>query len=148
MTMKDFIRKPTNALTSPEEIKLGDKLYHAYGIWPPSASDTAYVVTREPIPFRDHPQYAEIHSSQADDIVFDVKYGEEKEYTSKNYAADGNIGAHHNSNYWFRSYEDAAAFVAQCREDWESNPEMIEEEKRRRDEMMMDDDFDDYEYNE
>lgn len=143
--MSDFIRPALNAITSAEELTVGTKLWHVYGIFTPFVSSHEYTVIRAPISFNQHPSWKECHSRLEDDIVFDTDNGTHQE---KHFAFDGNIGAHHNNNYWFKTKEAADAYCVQCREDWESNPDEIErvQERRRQDALdsLHDDYYDDY----
>ncbi len=142
----DFIRKPTTAVSSLDEINVGVTLFHACGIWPPFTSEERLVVTRAPIKFRDHPEFTDIQSSLADSVVFDVDWlVNGQSYIQMHFAADGNLGegGGYNHNYWFKSHDDAATFVAQCREDWMNNPVQIAEEEARRLDWARMDDYDD-----
>jgi hypothetical protein len=142
-----FIRKPTNAIESADEIKVGMKIWGVYGICMPQMM-SPFVVLSEPTKFRDRPDFSDIHKIQGDLLICDVQC-DGWESPSHCYLSDANIGTSQNDNYWFRSEEDAAAYLATCLEDWKANPEEIAEveERRRLDREMDAADFqDDFEY--
>lgn len=141
--MADFIRPAINAVTSIEELTVGTKLYHVFGIWPPFVAAYEYTVTRAPIRYDQHPE--KLHSNAMDSLVFDTNNGK---HTEMQFCTDGNIGGHHNSNYWFKSREDAEIYRAQCHQDWTANPEEIEHVKELRHQDMLDSIDDDYYYEE
>jgi hypothetical protein len=144
--MPNFIRPAINAVTSVEELTVGTKLWHAYGIWAPFVSAHEYTVVRAPIPYNQHPSCPSF-LKDSESIVFNTINGEG--YTEMHFASDGNIGNHHNDNYWFKTKESAEVYRTQCREDWDAHPEEIErvQERRRQDVLdELDDDCYDYDH--
>jgi hypothetical protein len=132
-----FIRKPTDAILNYADLTLGQVVWHVYGIYPP-CGPTSYTITRLPSKHSEHPEYSDIHVSQADSIVFDWKRGD-GDHSLMHFASDCNMlpGYSHNNNYCFATKEAAEDFVKSCCEDWNSNPDQIEriEEQRRLDAM-------------
>lgn len=132
--------RPVGTLASLDEIKVGERLWYVVGIWPPSASDTSYIVTRAPCQFRDHPEYSATHSGQADEIVFDTKW-DDAEHSWMQFAASGNLlpGPSYNDNYWCRSHEDALAARDSLREQWDARPDLIDDAiQQRKDDAEFD----------
>lgn len=136
--------RPKNTIDDAASFQVGDLLWHVYGIWRPQ-SHGPYTVTRVAGPFREHPEYEEIHVGHADHIVFDTRWPD-SDLTTMRYATDGNLqpGYSHNDNYWFRTQEDAEAARDFLLAQWEASPEaMAREQMRLRREMdrMFDDHF-------
>lgn len=137
--------RPSGAIKDVNELKDGDILYHVYGIWPPCVGESE-TVKGSPVQFKDHREYAEIHSLSADHWVFDTLvpsiFPHEASYLRMHYASDGNMqpGFSHNDNYWFRSLEEAVAARLYLHEQWVARPDLIEDEKRWRESFPDDDD--------
>lgn len=127
--------RPENTITSASDLRCGDRIWHVYGIWPPQMGGEC-VVTREAIPFRQHPEYDEIHRLLRDEAVFDER--SERGFTHMAFASDCNTvsGRSHNDNYVFRSEADARTAVEFLRSQWEAVPGLIQEEVARREEDM------------
>lgn len=118
--------KPVKAVQHYSDLKVGDVVYRAWGIWPPFCSDTPKKVTRAPCLFKDHSGYNEdLCSSLADEYVFDLD-------ESLEFSNDFNVGERpYNHNYLFRKVEDASEFVTNIRAAWEADKVALEAEKER-----------------
>jgi hypothetical protein len=140
---EDFIRPALDAITSADELTVGTKLWHVFGIWFPFVDAREYTVVRAPLRYDRHPDKR--HPYAHDSLVFDVYDGK---HISMEFASDGNIGSHHNNNYWFKSKASAETYRAQCHQDWIDHPEEIDRVQARRRQDAFDslhDDFYDYE---
>lgn len=134
--------RPQNTIDDVRSLRVGDHLWHVYGIWPPQMGGDHFV-TRAAGPFKNHPEYSNIHSLSGDGLVFDVKWANETIRPTMEFASDGNLipGHSHNNNYWFRSEADALAAVDFLRAEWERHPEAIAEDTARREEMLREFDY-------
>ncbi len=123
--------RPQNTIEDAASLRVGDHIWHVYGIWPPQMGGE-HIVTREAAPFCQHPRYESPHSSQGDQIVFDEKWVDGKK-PHMSFASDCNMtpGHSHNDNYCFRSEADARAAVEFLRSAWESSGKIAEEIARR-----------------
>lgn len=138
------LAKPSNYITDASDLKVGDHIWHVYGIWPPQEGDE-HVVTRAACKFSEHREYSDIHTGSSEEIVFDVRWtGSER--PTMHFASDGNLiaGRSTNNNYWFRSAEAAQDAVSFLRSEWESKPGLIAAEVERR-EFDRAFDYDDHE---
>lgn len=137
-------QRPEGTIKNYSDLKVGDHIFHVYGIWPPFFGGE-HIVTKAPDTFSRHRGYGEIHSMSAESIVFDVKYGNGGN-SYMNFATDGNLnpGHSHNDNYWFRSEQAARDAVTFLRSQWEADPELIAAEQERRARDWADYDGDDY----
>jgi len=124
--------RPEGAIESASDLKVGDRIWHVYGIWPPQMGGE-FTVARAAIPYDQHPK--NVHSPQDDEVVFDVRWVK-GEFTTMEFASDGNMKANHshNDNYWFRTEAEALAAVSFLRSEWEAAPDLIAKEVRRREE--------------
>ena len=133
---EDFIRPAINAVTSPEQLTVGTKLWHVYGIWSPFMDVGPSTVQIAPVKYSDHPE-GDPSRLLSNSMVFSVsrQLSDGRTHTDLQFLSDGNIGDHYNNNYWFLSREDAESFVQQCTADWKSRPDAIKEtiERRRAD---------------
>ena len=131
--MTTTFKRPQNTIDNAFDLRVGDHVWHVYGIWPPQMGGE-HVISRAAGPFKHHSEYSDIHLTSADDVVFDTRWINGKNSTM-NFASDGNLvpGHSHNNNYWFRSEADALAAVELLRSEWESSGK-IEEEIARREE--------------
>lgn len=130
--------EPINAIRDYRDLKVGDELWGVCGVYPPSADDKPSVVAAMPRKFRNHPEFGD-HSSQGDEVVFDVRchwHGEGE--SMMQFASDANMvpGYSHNDNYEFRSKKDAEAYAAWLRYEWEKRPDLIAEQKWLHDDLM------------
>jgi hypothetical protein len=102
--------RPANTINDASDLKIGDHVWHVFGIWPPCMYET--IVIGEAKPYKKHRKYSDIHSQDAEKVVFDVRYPDIGREDMK-FAADGNLvsGYSHNDNYWFRNEADARAAV-------------------------------------
>jgi hypothetical protein len=128
--------RPAGAIESYKDIKVGDCLWHLYGIWMPSVSSCPVIITSAPVRFGDSPSYAPIHKGQKDEVIFAYRYLDWPEDRGiEAFAGDGNLnpGQSHNDNYWFRSFEEAEAGRKFLLDQWKARPDLIEaaEEQRR-----------------
>lgn len=123
--------KPQNTIEDVNELKTGDRIWHVYGIWPPQMGGE-FMVTREASPFKDRPEYSDIHASSAELLVFDEQWAD-SDMIHMNFASDCNMqpGYSHNDNYCFRSEGDAQAAVKFLTEQWEASGNIAEEIARR-----------------
>lgn len=132
-----YFPRPAGAIEDVNTLKLGDVLYHVYGIWPPSLSAYPETVVRTALAFKHHPEYHD-GSSQGELLAFDtecVSFWNHKEYYRRmHFASDCNMepGHSHNDNYWFRSKEEAEAAVTFLYVQWKARPDLIEEVKEWR----------------
>lgn len=126
--------RPAGAIENVSDLKIGDHIWHVYGIWPPQMGGE-FTITRTVVQFQDHPDYSEIHSSQAELLVFDEQWAD-SEMVDMAYASDSNMqpGHSHNDNYCFRSEEEALAAIDFLTKQWEAAPDLISEEVARREE--------------
>lgn len=123
--------RPADAIENAADLRVGDRIWHVYGIWPPQMGGE-HIVTRAAGPFKDHRAYGPIHASGADSIVFDTRWIDGK-HSHMNFASDGNMvpGHSHNDNYWFRSESTADAAVEMLKAAWEASGKIAEEIARR-----------------
>lgn len=123
--------RPLGTIENAIDLKVGDQIWQILGIWRPQFLGP-YTVTRVPLPFRQHPQYDDIHEGLGDNLVFDVTWPS-GDLCTHEFASDGNLqsGHSHNDNYWTRSQEAAEAVRDYLQKQWENNPELIEEEVER-----------------
>ena len=131
--------EPLNAIRDYRDLKIGDEIWGVCGVWPVWADDKPSLIVGLPRRFRDHPDFDPIHSSQGDNIVYDVRhYWHEGNQSTMHFAADGNMvpGYSHNDNYEFSTKADADAFAAWLRYEWMKRPDLIEEQKRQHDALM------------
>lgn len=130
--------RPAGAITDAKELRLGDHVWKVIGIWPPFVYGE-HIVTREAVPFKDHPEYADIHHHSASSIVFDCRRVEGS-YSDFAFASDGNLQPSHssNDNYWFRSFSEAEAAREFLHQEYVNNPDVIQAEVDRRHHFLHD----------
>lgn len=145
--MSRFTR-PSGAIDNFADLKVGDVIWHVYGIWPPFMSTSPATVVEVARPYSLHRDYSD-DSTQGDLMVFDVLWRED--FTDMHFASDGNLvpGKSHNDNYWFRTEDEAKVAVEFLRNQWDADPNSIAEVLADRELLRsMDDYYDAYGYDE
>lgn len=134
--------RPQGSIENAADLKVGDVIYHVYGIWPPVASDMPHTITRAAILLRDHPEGGP-DDFQRDLLVYDESWGG-LQHSHMAFASDGNMvpGKSHNDNYCFRTKEAAEAARDYLRAQWQAHPELIAKEVEQRELDRLCDDFD------
>lgn len=129
--------RPANTITDVNELKVGDHVWHVYGIWPPQMGG-GYIITKQAGPFCEHHEYSDIHEGSADQLVFDERWVG-GQHSTMNFASDCNmlVGYSHNDNYCFRSEADALAAIDWLRLQWEQSGRIAEEVARRKEDRLF-----------
>jgi hypothetical protein len=124
--------RPVGAIGSADDLKVGDRIWRVYGIWPPQMGGE-FIVSRPAGPYNERPK--NLRSPQDDEIVFDVRYAKSN-LTAMEFASDGNMKPNHshNDNYWFRTEAEALDAVRFLKDQWEAVPGLIAEDIQRREE--------------